>query len=194
MDSSGDEEDLPPPSRIPNGSARSHSNASKPEGGGAAATTAAAAGGDGVSGGAGGGAGGTSGGGGRSGPKRQTRTPAAHRDGHTTVGVTVTGKRSQRGGHPGGPSGTVVNFDKLRTETLHKVSKHYKLEVPDDETKQKLVHSIANHFVKEKVDESKVLVAFIAALSGSGSGSLYGSASGGESKASAARDEENGDT
>lgn len=94
----------------------------------------------------------------------------------------MTGKRSERGGRngggAGGASGTVVNFDKLRTETLHKYRKHYKLDVSDDSTKQKLVSSIANHFVKEKVDESKVLMAFMAALAG-GTGNLYGGASSG---------------
>lgn len=82
--------------------------------------------------------------------------------------------------------GAMVNFDKLRTETLHKYRKLYKLDVSEDSTKQKLVSSIANHFVKEKVDESKVLMAFMAALAGSagningGGGSSGGSVAAGD--------------
>jgi len=105
--------------------------------------------------------------------KRPTRAPTAHRDGHGggTGAITVTGKRSERGrtGSAGGAAGTMVNFNKLRVETLHKYRKHYKLDVSGDSTKQKLVTSIANHFIKEKVDESKVLMAFMAALAGGGS-------------------------
>ena len=59
----------------------------------------------------------------------------------------------------------MVNFDKLSTQTLQKYKRLYKLDVADDAGRERLVHTIANHFTKEKVDENKVLVAFIAALS-----------------------------
>lgn len=118
-----------------------------------------------------GGPGGGGGAEGRSTIKRPSRA-AASRD-----GPMVTGKRSerQRSGTVG-PAGTVVNFDKLRTETLHKYRKHYKLDAVNDDstTRHKLVGAIASHFVKEKVDESKVLMAFMAALS-SGSTVVGGS-------------------
>jgi hypothetical protein len=44
----------------------------------------------------------------------------------------------------------MVNFDKLSTQTLQRYKRVYKLDVADDAGRDKLVHTIASHFTKEK--------------------------------------------
>ena len=64
---------------------------------------------------------------------------------------------------------TSVDFSKLERETLMKINRHHYKADPkpeEDANKRGLVTAIADHFSKERVDETKVLVAFIKALAG----------------------------
>jgi|TARA_B100001142_G_scaffold302038_1_gene328247 hypothetical protein len=106
---------------------------------------------------------------GRSSTVRRTPTKPLSRP----ITATVTGKRSSRpseraggGGFGGGGGGSKVNFDKLGLDTLKKIEEgHYKQAVSPDEQKRKLVASVAEHFMKEQVDEAEVLMNFMAAFS-----------------------------
>ena len=107
-------------------------------------------------------------------PRRVSR-PSAHVRANAGVGSKRSrGDTASRGGNLRGRThGPSVRFEKLRRETLEKISsKHYK--VDDDEyaknsdqpEKRRLVETIANRFTNETVDETKVLIAFIKALAG----------------------------
>lgn len=98
--------------------------------------------------------------------KRTSRPPPSR---HAEFIAPVTGKRSERARPSGTGGGPSVNFDKLGGDTLRKISRmHYNREPgpDDDECKRGLVTVIADHFAKEKVDETKVLLAFMKALAG----------------------------
>lgn len=98
--------------------------------------------------------------------KRTSRPPPSR---HAEFIAPVTGKRSERARPSGTSGGPSVNFDKLGRDTLRKISRqHYNREPgpDDDECKRGLVNVIADHFAKEKVDETKVLLAFMKALAG----------------------------
>jgi hypothetical protein len=106
---------------------------------------------------------------GRSSTVRRTPTKPLSRP----ITATVTGKRPSRpseraggGGFGGGGGRSKVNFDKLGLDTLKKIEEgHYKQAVSPDEQKRKLVASVAEHFMKEQVDEAEVLMNFMAAFS-----------------------------
>ena len=98
--------------------------------------------------------------------KRTSRPPPSR---HAEFIAPVTGKRSERARPSGTSGGPSVNFDKLGRDTLRKISRqHYNREPgpDDDECKRGLVNVVADHFAKEKVDETRVLLAFMKALAG----------------------------
>ncbi|QDZ21234.1 subunit of histone deacetylase complex [Chloropicon primus] len=54
-----------------------------------------------------------------------------------------------------------VNFNKLEVAALKRYKKHYKLKVQANATKEQLVSAVGAHFVKQKVDERKVVHTFL---------------------------------
>jgi len=94
-------------------------------------------------------------------PKRPTRPPAEKQNagGNNTKGI--------KDGRHGASGTSMVNFDKLGFDTLKKYRRHYKLDPSTESSKDKLVTAISNHFNAQKVDEGKVLTAFMAAVASS---------------------------
>ena len=76
--------------------------------------------------------------------------------------ATTTSLRSRQ---DDSPQELAVNFNKLHAETLRRYKRHFKLTLHNNPTKADLVSAVGAHFMKQKVDERKVLHTFVESIS-----------------------------
>ena len=69
-------------------------------------------------------------------------------------------KQNQDSGAPD----IAVNFNKLEAAALKRYRRHYKLQVQANATKDQLVTAVGSHFMKQKVDERKVIHTFLESM------------------------------